>query len=228
MTLAAQAAVAVDNVRRLRGRATARGRDRERPGGRRAPCCTTLDIDALLPARRPARAAPDRRRDGRRGGARRRRARVPVRARRSTPSAWRAAAARSDPDALAEPAADLARRARGAGVRARAWAASPPARSSRWGGGPFDEGARRLLETFSSQVAVALVNARAVAGERESLLEAAQREAAEDPRARGRPRASAGARRGAGGRAGAGRARAARRVRPGAHRPRRPPARARG
>jgi signal transduction histidine kinase len=42
---------------------------------------------------------------------------------------------------------------------------------------PFDEGARRLLETFSSQVAVALVNARAVAGERESLLLAARREA---------------------------------------------------
>jgi signal transduction histidine kinase len=43
---------------------------------------------------------------------------------------------------------------------------------------PFDEGARRLLETFSSQVAVALINARAVAGERENLLLAAQREAA--------------------------------------------------
>jgi signal transduction histidine kinase len=43
---------------------------------------------------------------------------------------------------------------------------------------PFDEGARRLLETFSSQVAVAFVNARAVAGERETLLQAAQREAA--------------------------------------------------
>jgi signal transduction histidine kinase len=43
---------------------------------------------------------------------------------------------------------------------------------------PFDEAARRLLETFSSQVAVALVNARAVAGEREILLQAAQREAA--------------------------------------------------
>ncbi|HTI32809.1 MAG TPA: GAF domain-containing sensor histidine kinase [Miltoncostaea sp.] len=42
---------------------------------------------------------------------------------------------------------------------------------------PFDDGARRLLETFSSQVAVAFVNARAVAGERESLLRAAQREA---------------------------------------------------
>ena len=42
---------------------------------------------------------------------------------------------------------------------------------------PFDEGARRLLETFSSQVAVALVNARAVAGERANLLENARREA---------------------------------------------------
>lgn len=43
---------------------------------------------------------------------------------------------------------------------------------------PFDDQARRLLETFLSQVAVALVNARAVAGERESLLAAARQEAA--------------------------------------------------
>ena len=42
---------------------------------------------------------------------------------------------------------------------------------------PFDEGARRLLETFSSQVAVALVNARAVATQRDTLLESARREA---------------------------------------------------
>jgi signal transduction histidine kinase len=43
---------------------------------------------------------------------------------------------------------------------------------------PFDEGARRLLEAFSSQVAVALVNARAVATERQHLQEAARRDAA--------------------------------------------------
>jgi signal transduction histidine kinase len=43
---------------------------------------------------------------------------------------------------------------------------------------PFDAAARRLLEIFSSQVAVALVNARAVASEREHLREAAQRESA--------------------------------------------------
>ena len=43
---------------------------------------------------------------------------------------------------------------------------------------PFDEGARRLLVAFSSQVAVALANARRVAGEREQLQETARREAA--------------------------------------------------
>jgi signal transduction histidine kinase len=39
---------------------------------------------------------------------------------------------------------------------------------------PFDDDARRLLETFSSQVAVALVNARAVAAERVLVRAAAQ------------------------------------------------------
>ncbi|MEQ8833516.1 MAG: GAF domain-containing protein [Miltoncostaeaceae bacterium] len=43
---------------------------------------------------------------------------------------------------------------------------------------PFDAAALRLLETFSSQVAVALVNARAVAREREHLLATAERDAA--------------------------------------------------
>jgi signal transduction histidine kinase len=43
---------------------------------------------------------------------------------------------------------------------------------------PFDAGARRLLEAFSSQVAVALVNARAVATERQHLQDAARREIA--------------------------------------------------
>lgn len=43
---------------------------------------------------------------------------------------------------------------------------------------PFDEGARRLLATFSSQVAIALANARAVAAERELMREAVRREAA--------------------------------------------------
>jgi signal transduction histidine kinase len=43
---------------------------------------------------------------------------------------------------------------------------------------PFDEGARRVLATLSSQVAIALVNARAVAAERELMREAARREAA--------------------------------------------------
>ena len=43
---------------------------------------------------------------------------------------------------------------------------------------PFDEGARRLLVAFSSQVAVALANARRVASEREQLQETARREAA--------------------------------------------------
>ena len=38
---------------------------------------------------------------------------------------------------------------------------------------PFDEGARRLLGTFSSHVAIALSNARAVAAERERLLTSA-------------------------------------------------------
>ena len=45
---------------------------------------------------------------------------------------------------------------------------------------PFDDDARRLLETFSSQVAIALVNARAVAAEREHIREVARREAAAD------------------------------------------------
>ena len=43
---------------------------------------------------------------------------------------------------------------------------------------PFDEDARRLLETFSSQVAIALVNARAVSAERQHIRETARREAA--------------------------------------------------
>ena len=42
---------------------------------------------------------------------------------------------------------------------------------------PFDDHARRLLETFSAQVAIALVNARAVAAEREHIRETARREA---------------------------------------------------
>lgn len=41
---------------------------------------------------------------------------------------------------------------------------------------PFDEGARRLLETFSSQVAVALANAGSIARGREQLRETARRE----------------------------------------------------
>jgi signal transduction histidine kinase len=43
---------------------------------------------------------------------------------------------------------------------------------------PFDEGARRLLETFSSQVAVALANAGSIARGREQLRETARRETA--------------------------------------------------
>jgi signal transduction histidine kinase len=42
----------------------------------------------------------------------------------------------------------------------------------------FDDGARRLLATFSSQVAIALANARAVAAERELMREVMRREAA--------------------------------------------------
>jgi GAF domain-containing protein len=43
---------------------------------------------------------------------------------------------------------------------------------------PFDDDARRLLETLSSQVSIALVNARAVAAEREHIRQVARREAA--------------------------------------------------
>jgi signal transduction histidine kinase len=43
---------------------------------------------------------------------------------------------------------------------------------------PFDEGARRLLVAFSSQVSVALANARRVAVDREQLQETARRETA--------------------------------------------------
>lgn len=46
------------------------------------------------------------------------------------------------------------------------------------GRSPFDEAAQRVLATFSSQVAIALANARAVAAERELLREAGRREAA--------------------------------------------------
>lgn len=42
---------------------------------------------------------------------------------------------------------------------------------------PFDTAARHLLETFSSQVAIALANARSVASEREAMKETARREA---------------------------------------------------
>jgi two-component system, NarL family, sensor histidine kinase DevS len=45
---------------------------------------------------------------------------------------------------------------------------------------PFDEGARRLLATFSSQAAVALSNARAYAAERERLVTSAAVQAARE------------------------------------------------
>jgi signal transduction histidine kinase len=175
MTLAAQAAVAVDNVRRYEAeRLRADEIESVLEVGRAV--LSTLDIDALLPL-------------------------VARRARRLTGAETVGVAVRDGDelvfryahgiDALgmegsrgplqSEALAALLRTALGApevqvcelavdGVTAGALVAV--------GWRPFDEGARRLLETFSSQVAVAVVNARAVAGERESLLQAAQREAA--------------------------------------------------
>ncbi|HMN98300.1 MAG TPA: GAF domain-containing sensor histidine kinase [Miltoncostaeaceae bacterium] len=174
MTLAAQAAVAVDNVRRYEAeRRRADEIESVLEVGRAV--LSTLDIDALLPL-------------------------VARRARRLTGAETVGVAVRDGDelvfryahgiDALGmegssgplhpEALAGLLRASLGApevqvcalevgGITAGALVAV--------GWRPFDEGARRLLETFSSQVAVALVNARAVAGERESLLQAAQREA---------------------------------------------------
>jgi signal transduction histidine kinase len=174
LMLAAQAAVAVDNVRRYEAeRRRADEIESVLEVGRAV--LSTLDIDALLPL-------------------------VARRARRLTGAETVGVAVRDGdelvfrhvhgidalgmegstgplhPDALAEvlrtslgaPEVQVCALAVG-GVTAGALVAV--------GWRPFDEGARRLLETFSSQVAVALVNARAVAGERASLLLAAQREA---------------------------------------------------
>ena len=117
LTLAAQAAVAVDNVRRFESERR-RADEIESVTEVARAVLTTLDVDALLPARRAARPAPDRRRDDRRRRARRRRARVPLRARRRRARAWRGAAGRRTWSDLAAALRASLGRPRGRGLRA--------------------------------------------------------------------------------------------------------------
>ncbi len=173
MTLAAQAAVAVDNVRRYESERR-RADEIESVTEVARAILTTLDVDALLPL-------------------------VARRARRLTGADTIGVAVRDGDelvfryahgiDALGlegsrGPLAveDLAAALR-ATLGAPVVAASELEVDGRTAGAlvavswqPFDAGARRLLDAFSSQVAVALANARRVASERDQLRETARRE----------------------------------------------------
>jgi signal transduction histidine kinase len=175
LTLAAQAAVAVDNVRRYENERR-RADEIESVTEVARAVLTTLDLDALLPL-------------------------VARRARHLTGAGTVGVAVRDGDelvfryahgvDALGLEGSrgplemeDLAATLR-ASLGAPAVEASALEVAGQTAGAlvavgwqPFDEGARRLLVAFSSQVAVALANARRVAGEREQLRETARREAA--------------------------------------------------
>ena len=174
LTLAAQAAVAVDNVRRFESERR-RADEIESVTEVARAVLGTLDLDALLPL-------------------------VARRARRLTDAETIGVAVRDGDDLVFRYAhgidalglegsrwpADMERLA--AGLRTSLGVPAVEACALDVGGEtagalvavgwqPFDDAARRLLETFSSQVAVALANARRVAAEREQLHEAARQEA---------------------------------------------------
>jgi signal transduction histidine kinase len=175
LTLAAQAAVAVDNVRRYEAERR-RADEIESVTEVARAVLTTLDVDALLPL-------------------------VARRARHLTGAGTVGVAVRDGDEVVFRYAhgvdalglegsrgpvdmADLAgalRRSLGApAVEACALEVGGETAGALVAVGwqPFDEGARRLLVAFSSQVAVALANARRVASEREQLQETARRETA--------------------------------------------------
>ena len=175
MTLAAQAAVAVDNVRRYENERR-RADEIESVTEVARAILTTLDLDALLPL-------------------------VARRARHLTGAGTVGVAVRDGDELVFRYAhgVDALRPGgepgppgdRGSGRDPAASLGAPAVEASALevagetagalvavGWQPFDEGARRLLVAFSSQVAVALANARRVAGEREQLQETARRDAA--------------------------------------------------
>ncbi|WP_217913481.1 GAF domain-containing sensor histidine kinase [Miltoncostaea marina] len=175
LTLAAQAAVAVDNVRRYE-RERRRADEIESVTEVARAVLSTLDLDALLPlvARRARRLT----------GA----DTVGVALRDGDELVFRYAhgvdalglEGSSGPADMESLAAALRGSLGAPAVQACALTIADEAAGALVAVGwrPFDEGARRLLETFSSQVAVALANARRVSGEREALRELARREAA--------------------------------------------------
>ena len=175
MTLAAQAAVAVDNVRRYESERR-RADEIESVTEVARAVLTTLDVDALLPL-------------------------VARRARHLTGAETVGVAVRDGDELIFRYAhgvdalglegnrgpvgmEDLAAALRGSlGVPAVEACALEVAGETAGalvavGWQPFDEGARRLLVAFSSQVAVALANAGRVTFEREQLQETARRETA--------------------------------------------------
>lgn len=175
LTLAAQAAVAVDGVRRL-DRERRRADELESVQEIARAVLGTLDLDALLPlvARRARRLTHAET--------------VGVAVRAGDEMVFRYAhgvdaltlEGAAVPADVAAVATALRRRLSAAAVEACAleldgeMAGALVAVGSR----PFDEDARRLLATFSSHVAIALANARAVAAELDRVQEAARREAA--------------------------------------------------
>ena len=175
MTLAAQAAVAVDNVRRYENERR-RADEIESVTEVARAVLTTLDLDALLPlvARRARHLT----------GA----GTVGVAVRDGDELVFRYAhgvnalglEGSRGPLEMEDLAATLRTSLGAPAVEASALevAGQTDGALVAVGWQPFDEGARRLLVAFSSQVAVALANARRVAREREQLQETARREAA--------------------------------------------------
>jgi signal transduction histidine kinase len=175
LTLAAQAAVAVDNVRRLEAE---RRRADELASVQEVARAVlgTLDLDALLPlvarrARRLTRADT-----------------VGVAVREGDGLVFRDAhgvdalslEGTAVPAEMAGVRAELARRLGAAAVEACALEVGGETAGAlvAVGSAPFDADARRVLATFSSHVAIALANARAVGAELARVQEAARRDAA--------------------------------------------------
>jgi signal transduction histidine kinase len=175
LTLAAQAAVAVDNVRRLDDERR-RADELESVQEVARAVLGTLDLDPLLPlvarrARRLTRAQT---------------VGVAVRSGRALTFRYAhgvdslALEGTSVPADMAAVEEALARRLGAAAVEACALEVEDEVAGAlvAVGSGPFDADARRLLATFSSHVAIALANARAVEAELRRVQEAARREAA--------------------------------------------------
>jgi signal transduction histidine kinase len=175
LTLAAQAAVAVDGMRRLEGERR-RADELESVQEVARAVLGTLDLDALLPlvarrARRLTHADT-----------------VGVAVSAAGEMVFRyahgvdalALEGAAVPAEVAEVPAALRRRLSAGAVEACALEVGDEVAGAlvAIGSRPFDDDARRLLATFSSHVAIALANARSVAAELERVQEAAHREAA--------------------------------------------------